>query len=48
MLDLITELNPFFESPYIIGELLLPTYEARYEFIGEDEQEIHTEESLKL
>ena len=25
MMDLITELNPYFESPYVIGQLLLPS-----------------------
>jgi hypothetical protein len=48
MLDLITELNPFFEYPYVIGELLLPAYESRYEFIDEDEQEIHTNEAMEI
>jgi hypothetical protein len=31
ILDLITDLNPYFESPYIIGQLLLPDHNDRYE-----------------
>ncbi len=39
MLDLITELNPFFEKPYIIWQLLLPSYNERYETLSWDDQE---------
>lgn len=38
MLDLITELNPFFEKPYIIGQLLLPSYNERYENLSNEKQ----------
>jgi hypothetical protein len=31
MIDLITHLNPYFEHPYNIGQLLLPDYNANYE-----------------
>jgi len=48
ILDLVTELNPYFEKPYIIGQLLLPGYEKNYEFITEDEQKVHLEEAVKL
>lgn len=48
ILDLVTELNPYFESPYHIGQLLLPAYEARYEFISQEEQQTHVEESIVL
>lgn len=41
ILDLITELNPYFESPYIIGQLLLPDYNYRYEDRSEEEQMMH-------
>jgi hypothetical protein len=41
-------LNPFFESPYVIGQLLLPAYEARYEFIDENEQKTHTDEAVEI
>ncbi|MDD4151454.1 MAG: hypothetical protein PHR68_02460 [Candidatus Gracilibacteria bacterium] len=38
MLDIITELNPYFEHPYVIGELLLPEYNERYENRTKNEQ----------
>lgn len=38
MLDLITELNPFFEKPYLIWQLLLPSYNFRYENLSQEEQ----------
>lgn len=44
MLDLITDLNPYFESPYIIGELLLPDYNFRYEDRSEEEQQKNIQE----
>lgn len=31
MLGLVTDLNPYFTFPYQIGELLLPSYNERYE-----------------
>lgn len=37
ILDLITELNPYFEHPYIIWTLLLPDYNARYEDLSDNE-----------
>lgn len=48
MLDLITELNPYFEHPYEIWQLLLPSYNYRYDLITEDEQDIHTLEAEQL
>lgn len=48
ILDLITELNPYFEHPYIIWQLLLPSYQPRYESISKEEQEVHTEEAITL
>ena len=42
MLDLITELNPYFQKPYIIGQLLLPWYNQRYEELSQQEQDFHT------
>lgn len=38
MLDLITELNPYFEKPYLIWQLLLPSYNERYENLTETEK----------
>lgn len=48
ILDLITELNPYFEKPYIIWQLLLPSYQKQYEIIDEEEQKSHTDEAIKL
>jgi len=48
VLDLITELNPFFESPYTIGQLLLPSYSDRYENLSEDEQEKYVRQAENL
>ncbi len=39
IIDLITELNPYFEHPYIIWTLLLPDYNHRYENLDKWEQE---------
>lgn len=41
ILDLITELNPFFEKPYLIWQLLLPSYNERYEKLSSEEQELN-------
>ncbi|MDP2091249.1 MAG: hypothetical protein Q8K30_06665 [Candidatus Gracilibacteria bacterium] len=48
ILDLITELNPYFEHPYIIGQLLLPSYNERYENLPKEEQQKNIDESIKL
>ncbi|MDD3145553.1 MAG: hypothetical protein PHV23_05595 [Candidatus Gracilibacteria bacterium] len=48
ILDLVTELNPYFEKPYIIGQLLLPSYQKEYEIIDEKEQKGHTDEAIKI
>lgn len=37
MMELITELDPYFESPYIIGQLLLPSNESDNENLSEAE-----------
>lgn len=37
MLDVITDLNPYFEHPYIIGQLLLPSTNERYENFSQDQ-----------
>ena len=39
MLDVITELDPNFEHPYLIWELLLPEYNRRYEDLPREIQE---------
>jgi len=48
VLDLITELNPYFEKPYIIGQLLLPAYNDRYETLTDAQQLLHTSEWEKI
>lgn len=44
MLNLITDLNPYFEWPYFIGELLLPSYNYRYENLGAQQQDSYTQQ----
>lgn len=48
ILDLVTELNPYFETPYTTWMLLLPAYESRYEFITNDENKIHVDEAIEI
>ena len=48
MIDLITELNPYFEHPYSIGQLLLPSYNERYEDLSNNEQNKNVKEAVNL
>lgn len=48
ILDLITELNPYFEHPYTIGQLLLPNYNERYENLTGEQQEQYKDEAVAL
>lgn len=48
ILDLITELNPFFEKPYIIWQLLLPSFNERYETTTWDDQELNKLQAEKI
>jgi hypothetical protein len=48
MLDLITELNPSFEHPYIIWQLLLPEYNYRYEKLDKSEQKKNVDQAEML
>lgn len=48
MLDFITELNPYFEHPYIIWELLLPSYNERYETLSKGEKDKHINQAIKI
>lgn len=48
MIDLITELNPYFEHPYLIWELLLPSYNYRYENLSDTEINNNIDEWIKL
>jgi hypothetical protein len=31
MINLITDMNPYFEAPYIIGQLVIPTSSGNYD-----------------
>lgn len=48
ILDLITELNPYFEKPYLIGQLLLPNYNERYEKLTKEEQNLNTKQAVEI
>lgn len=48
IIDLITDLNPYFEHPYSIWQLLLPSYNERYEKLSKEEQEKYKNEAVKL
>jgi hypothetical protein len=48
VLELITTLNPYFDRPYTIGQLLLPSYSDRYENLSKEEQERNIKEWEKL
>lgn len=48
VLDLITELNPYFESPYKIWLLLLPSYNQRYEELSEETQDLNIKQAEEL
>lgn len=48
VLVLVTGLNPYFEHPYIIGELLLPSSNERYEKIEDSEKSRNLIEGEKL
>ncbi|MDD2916903.1 MAG: hypothetical protein PHH70_03625 [Candidatus Gracilibacteria bacterium] len=48
MINLITDMNPHFVFPYEIGELLLPSYNERYEQLSKDEIQKNTDQAIKL
>jgi len=48
VLDLITDLNPYFEKPYIIGQLLLPSYNHRYESLSTSQQQTYIDQWEQL
>ncbi len=50
MIDIITHLNPYFEHPYIVAELLLPEYNERYEnkTLAEQNKDIKNAEAIWL
>ena len=46
--DLITELNPYFEHPYIIAQLLLPSVNQRYEDINDQAANKNTDDAINI
>ena len=48
ILDLVTELNPYFQDPYLIGQLLLPSYNERYENMTDNEQSNYVDQWIKI
>ena len=48
MLNIITELDPYFKHPYNIWTLLLPSYNKRYENLTQKEKNINTEQAIKI
>ena len=48
ILNIITELNPYFKHPYIIGQLLLPDYNERYEKLSKKDQKKYINQSEEL
>lgn len=48
MLDLITDLNPHFTFPYEIGELLLSSYNERYEKLSASEIRKNTDQAIRI
>ena len=48
MIDIITELNPYYSQPYITWELLLPSYNARYENLTKKEIEKYQNQAMEL
>lgn len=48
ILDITTYLNPYFEHPYIIWELLLPWYNKRYENLSIEEQNQNNNQAITI
>lgn len=48
MSDLITGLNPYFEDPYVVAELLLPSYNQHYEKLSDSKRKTHIDEAIKI
>lgn len=46
--DLVTELNPYFEHPYLVAQLLLPSYNERYEKLSEEELKKYEDEAISI
>lgn len=48
ILNLITDLNPYFEKPYMIAQLLIPWENQRYENFSDEKIEENLENTIKL
>lgn len=48
IIHLVTELNPYFEKPYVIAQLLLPDYNPQYEDINEEQQEAYIQQAIEI
>lgn len=48
MIDTITELNPYFEHPYVLWQLLIPSYNKRYEDLSQVEQDKNIEQWIEI
>lgn len=48
IISLINDLNPYFEHPYIIWQLLLPDYNDRYENLTTEEQTKYIDEAILI
>ena len=48
ILNLITDLNPYFTFPYQIGEILLPSYNERYEGLSSSEIQKNTDQAIRI
>ncbi len=48
MMDVITGLNPYFERPYILGQLLLPSHNTRYENLSENQVDANIKQAELL
>ena len=46
--DLVTELNPYFEHPYLVAQLLLPSYNERYEKLEEKDVIKYEDQAVSL
>jgi hypothetical protein len=48
IIHLVTDLNPYFEKPYVIAQLLLPDYNPQYEDINEEQQEAYIQQAIEI
>lgn len=48
MLNLVTDISPYFTYPYQIGMLLIPDVNDRYERLTSDQEKFHIKEAIEL